>query len=377
MLDVVIAGAGPAGAIAALVMARAGARVLIVDRETFPRDKLCGDTLNPGALRVLDAVGLRATLPPGRQLDGMIVSGPRAIVRTPYLVERGVAITRRVLDAWLLQAAVAAGARFESGLVARRPLVDEGGASPRVRGLVFTRRGQGGPDYRIPAIMSLAADGRGSAIGRAVRLVSHPDRPRRWAFGAYATGIAGVSTFGEMHVRPGGYIGIAPLAADHVNVCVVTGAKPAGRSPGDVMARAIAANPRLKPRFETVAFTSPVAVLGPLAVNAAAPGMPGLLLAGDAAGFVDPMTGDGLTLAMRGGLLAARETMRALETGQFDAAVTRLAEARLQALGPKIRFNRAVRRLVESPVAVEAACWGSRVAPGLVRRAVRYAGDES
>ena len=53
MLDVLVAGAGPAGAMAALVLARAGARVLIVDRDEFPRDKLCGDTLNPGAIALL------------------------------------------------------------------------------------------------------------------------------------------------------------------------------------------------------------------------------------------------------------------------------------------------------------------------------------
>ena len=60
MLDVLIAGAGPAGAIAAMVLARAGARVLVLDRARFPRDKLCGDTLNPGALAVLERLGLDA-----------------------------------------------------------------------------------------------------------------------------------------------------------------------------------------------------------------------------------------------------------------------------------------------------------------------------
>ncbi len=58
MLDVIIAGAGPAGTIAALIAARAGARVLVVDRATFPRDKLCGDTLNPGALALLASLDL-------------------------------------------------------------------------------------------------------------------------------------------------------------------------------------------------------------------------------------------------------------------------------------------------------------------------------
>jgi flavin-dependent dehydrogenase len=58
MLDVAVCGAGPAGSIAALVLARAGARVMVFDRAAFPRDKLCGDTLNPGALAILDRLGL-------------------------------------------------------------------------------------------------------------------------------------------------------------------------------------------------------------------------------------------------------------------------------------------------------------------------------
>ena len=65
MLDVLIAGAGPAGAMAATVLARAGVRVLVLDRARFPRDKLCGDTLNPGALAILSRVGSLRLSPPG------------------------------------------------------------------------------------------------------------------------------------------------------------------------------------------------------------------------------------------------------------------------------------------------------------------------
>jgi len=101
MLDVIIAGAGPAGSIAATVLARAGARVLLVDREEFPRDKLCGDTLNPGAVRILAELGLvGGPLATARPLAGMLVTGPRACVRATYgegIV--GLGITRGALDA--------------------------------------------------------------------------------------------------------------------------------------------------------------------------------------------------------------------------------------------------------------------------------------
>src|SRR5262245_52212958 len=78
MHDVIVTGAGPAGCVAAIVLARAGARVLLIDRARFPRDKLCGDTVNPGALTVLRRLELDAA-EPGLRITGMIVTGPGGV----------------------------------------------------------------------------------------------------------------------------------------------------------------------------------------------------------------------------------------------------------------------------------------------------------
>jgi len=76
MIDVLVVGAGPAGAVAATLLARGGARVRIVDRAVFPRDKLCGDTVNPGTLGILTRLGLtKAIDQAGLEIDGMRVSG--------------------------------------------------------------------------------------------------------------------------------------------------------------------------------------------------------------------------------------------------------------------------------------------------------------
>jgi flavin-dependent dehydrogenase len=104
-------------------------------------------------------------------------------------------------------------------------------------------------------------------------------------------------------------------------------------------------------------------------------GVEGLLLAGDAAGFVDPMTGDGLHLAMRGAMLAAEETLRALETPDLAAAPARLAAARRQAFGRKLRFNRAIRSIAESPLAIGLLSYSAAVVPAFMTPIVRYAGD--
>ena len=150
-----------------------------------------------------------------------------------------------------------------------------------------------------------------------------------------------------MHVRTDGYIGVAGLGSGLTNVCVVREivAGPVDRIPPDqVIARALSSDPGLRDRFARARQISRVSSLGPLAVEARAAGCPGLLLAGDAAGFVDPMTGDGLRFALRGGELAAEAALFELQTG--IPAHHRLDEARRREFSGKWRVNRALRALV-------------------------------
>ena len=116
-------------------------------------------------------------------------------------------------------------------------------------------------------------------------------------------------------------------------------------------------------------------MLGPLATEVRAAGLPGLLLAGDAAGFVDPMTGDGVRIAVQGGLLAATEALGVLASGDADGAPGRLAAAREKAFGDNQRFNRTLRRMIDWPVAVLAGEVFLKLVPGLADRIVRHAGD--
>ncbi len=379
MVDVLIAGAGPAGSLAAIHLARAGARVLMVDRATFPRDKLCGDTLNPGAMRVLERAGLRAAVEAAsRPLDGMLLTGNGGVqVRGTYghgLYAR--ALTRRVLDQLLVEAAVAAGVQFQDGVRVDRPMVEETGGRTVVRGAVLCRTGgAAAAPLRVPAQVTIAADGRRSALAFALGLARHPATPRRWAIGAYFEGLAGLDTVGEMHVRGPHYIGVSPVGADGLaNVCLVTPDRGGFADPAGLLERRLAADPLLGPRTATARRVTRPAILGPLAVDAIASGAPGLLLAGDAAGFVDPMTGDGLRFALRGAELAAGVALAALEDPALDAA-GRLAQARARAFGTKYGVNRLLRRLVGTPRRVSVMAISARVAPGILRQMIRYAGD--
>ena len=118
----------------------------------------------------------------------------------------------------------------------------------------------------------------------------------------------------------------------------------------------------------------PPVVLGPLAIDVANEAIAGLLLAGDAAGFIDPMTGDGLFFAMRGGELAADAALDALATGNPDVHVA-LARQRRRAFIQKWRLNRVLRRLVDCPSALSMAALAASIVPAFVRTLVTTAGD--
>ena len=372
VIDVLIAGAGPAGSIAATVLARAGARVLVLDRAHFPRPKLCGDTVNPGALAVLQGLGLGCAAGASIPLAGMVVTGDEGIrVVGKYESVTGRSISRCDFDAALMMAAAGAGARIEQGVLVQGPLVDTSGDQPIVKGLKIT--GRQGKSLTIPARVVIAADGRYSRVARALGLSCGASWPRRWAIGAYFENVGGMTHFGEMHVRRTHYMGVALLPKGLTNACVVT-PNFAGRHPADILLTALKEDAQLKERFADARMVTPPICLGPLAVDAKAAGARGLLLAGDAAGFVDPITGDGLRFAIRGAELAGRVALEALEHGS-DGAHVRLLEWRRREFAAKWRFNRTVRWIVTYPSAIRAARYGAAMVPRVLQQAIRYAGD--
>jgi flavin-dependent dehydrogenase len=304
---------------------------------------------------------------------------------------RGAAIVRRDLDEILLNAAISAGAEFEPGVAARDPILADG--TRAVTGVRVSRHGQ---PFSMPARVVIGAEGRQARLASALALSRFASSPKRWAFGAYYSDVDGLTSRGEMHIRSDGYIGVAPVPGGIANVCVVRdlvrpqapgsrlrAATPRGESglesgarkpePETLITSAIAADPLLRPRFGNARRVSPVTILGPLGVESRAAGCPGFLLAGDAAGFIDPMTGDGLRFALGGGELAAEAALDELETG--IPAWHALGAARSSEFSIKWRLNRGLRRLVGSPQAVRVATKISTFWEAPIRLLIALAGD--
>jgi flavin-dependent dehydrogenase len=375
--DVIVAGAGPAGAFAAYRLARQGARVTLIERCRFPRPKLCGDTLNPGAVRLLAAhFDLAPLASRARPLAGMLLTGPGPVTVIGQYGGGacGLAVTREVLDAWLVERAVAAGTRLLDEVSVAGP---ERGGDGVVSGVRLRSRRARTLALRAPIV--LGADGRRSTLGEGCGLSSCAAAPRRWAIGAYFEGVDGLSSVGEMHVRDGHYIGVAPTPDGRANACLVqphTAGESGWRTPEAMLGRRLACDPVLGPRFARARAVTRPMVLGPLAIETLMPGCPGLLLIGDAAGFVDPMTGDGIRLALVSAETAAATVAEVLGGRLPPSAAHRGYAAALRArVGRKRAFNRALRRLVSSPRSVSLAAGVARLWPGAFRAAIRYAGD--
>jgi len=338
--DVLIVGLGPGGAAAAIRLARAGLRVIAVDRAAFPRDKICSEFMSPETVRQLGLLGvlpevLRHAVP----LHGTRVFGPRgssltglfakAVPQAPDMA--GISLPRRILDAILVDAARRAGVE----VLERTRLTDLIRDGGRVAGGIVTQSSRVTP---IRARLVIGADGLHSVTARL--LGGRRFEPlRRYGFVAHVAGVPGLALT-EMHVAPGCYVGLNRIGTDLANVAVVASHREirAGRrTPAEFFFQIIDRFERVRGRVTPESVVRPVMVTGPFAVRSRQVVTDGALLLGDAADFFDPFTGEGICTALRGAELAAPVAIEALAATGLPTA-SRLAPygvARRQAFGGK------------------------------------------
>lgn len=332
--DVLVVGAGPAGSATAIHLARGGARVLLADRASFPRDKPCGGGLTGRALR---RIPVDPTPVVERSVDRFALRLGYGSSFSRTHSETVIAMTqRRRLDAFLASAAADAGADFRENARVDAIELDPGGVTATVGG------------NRVRANVCVGADGANGVVARVAEIEADIVR------GVALEGNVPLSALDipylertaviELGIVPGGYGWVFPKG-DHANLGVGGWASegPRLRSHLDRLAQSYGVQPELT---EVRGHRLPMRRLG-------APAQQGsVLLVGDAAGLVDPLSGDGMYEAFTSAELAAEAILtdsQAAYTARLAGALDRHATASWAAKRALDRHPRAVFAAARAP----------------------------
>ena len=348
--EVLVVGGGPAGAMTAALLARRGRDVLVLEKARFPREKPCAEYLSPGVVAILQRAGvLDAVRAAGAAWPaGMHVDNGRASFLVAYHSPGGVeartalGIPRPVFDQLLLDYARRCGARVWERWRVLAATVERG----RVVG-VRARASDG--EVELRAELVVGADGIHSVVARSLGLDLPVRWPQRLGLVARYAGVRGIERFGAMHVGHGLYCGLAPVGFGLVNVGLVGALQT--RRPGESMVRyferRLAELPGAAEALRGARRVTPLRGVGPLARRVRRVAGPGYLLVGDAAGFLDPFTGEGVYRALRGAELAACAIERALQ--RCDRLPIGYEQARQAAFADKERVCLLVQLFLGSP----------------------------
>ena len=331
-VDVAIVGAGPAGAAAALrVLAlRPDADVLLLDAATFPRDKTCGDGISAHVVELLDGLGVPADSWPGPRVHGMRLTSPGGWVVERRCARPNRVIPRSVFDARLVAAATAAGARLVQHRVrALRVLADR---------VVL--------DDRWSARVVIGADGANSTVRRLLGAPRSPESSVAVAVRGYAPTVvdpdALVIEFAG-GARPA-YAWSFPLVGGGSNVGFGVFDRRGGGSRAELLAELARLLPGHPPAPDTVRGHHLPLSTGPRWQPDGR-----VLLVGDAAALVNPLTGEGIYDAVASGALAGRAALRGPDAGAAHRAAMRAT------FGRHHRHTALLARLVPRPRFLDAA----------------------
>ncbi len=392
--DVIVVGGGPAGSTVAWRLAREGARVVLLERARFPREKVCGDYVEPRGLAILREMGCLAALEAHAPLpithSSTYVEGvPRYRGAIPFYggdertPPHGYIIPRERLDAVMLDAAAAAGATVHQ---------DTGGSGVQVhRSGVEVEAGRNGRTVRYRASLVVGADGVNSAVATAAGILADDERHIAVARRAYATGMdaeVGEAMFWFDRSLFPGYGWAFPMAGGRVNLGIGILAETRRRQDVAIPALFDSFVQRLRgsgPPYERLELCSiPIGGIVKTYGGAGARHFTRGVLIGDAGSFVDPMTGEGITPAMESALLAAPILLEALRDGAVgsQALAAYGADARAY-FDPSMRFLAACAATLRNVHlagpwldALARGCELAQADPGFARDAGGYFGGQ-
>lgn len=351
--DVAIVGAGPAGSAAAISLAQKGYSVVLIDKQFFPREKLCGDFLNPINWPLLEQMGVvRGLLSlPHKQVTAFRISafsGEEATIPFPLRNGAhpfGLGMRRFYLDNFLLKRAEDEGASVLQG--------------SRVMGLKW---GNGGwsltlgnhsMEHRLHATILIGADGRNSWAAHRLGLTQPRENSGKFlAFQLHVRGAKNVNGEVQIHLFPGGYAGVVELGEGMVNLCFVVEREKVkdGFSYELFLDNSLSRNPRLRDVLEGARPAGGMRSTYPVYFSPRRLYGDGFLLVGDAACVTEPVTGEGVYFALRSGELAAEAIHHAFRQRNFSSQqLSSYQRACQRAFSLRQRANGVIRALIYRP----------------------------
>src|SRR5829696_4901307 len=336
--DLLVVGAGPAGAAAALEARRLdpGASVLLVDRATFPRDKACGDGLGPHAVDELTELGAASVLDGYPPIRGLRLRSPRGLEVAGDPARPNYVVPRAVLDARLVAAAEAAGAELRCGRAVRRLEQVDGELAARV---------------------VVGADGANSTVRRLLGAPANPDRALAIAVRGYAPAPPGRPEQLIAWVAEGwpAYVWSFPTGTGMANVGygLLRSRFDGGRA--ELHRRLHDLLPGAAPDPDSLrAHHLPFSSFRP------PPGAGRVLLAGDAASLVNPLSGEGIYYALASGRLAAQAAL-----GHPADPLPAYRRLLAGALSRHLRHASVLARAIHAPVLAEAGLGAAAGSPAM------------
>ncbi len=320
--DIVIIGGGPAGASAALFLEKKGYNIALLDQALFPRDKVCGEFISPAADDIFSDLGILESidsLNPTR-LSGVVLSAYESSylqVDYPASIDgrtmTSLSVERSKLDGLIIDHVRNSKVQLLEGFKVTDFLFD-GENVCGVRGYDELKT-----KFRIKSKVVIDAGGRNSISLRRLNLRHRSSARGRIALAAHWEGAKELGSYCHMHISHPGYTGIAPVGINRANVVlVVDHGSFDGNNIESFFMEKVLGN-RLRRRI--LGSGSPIEkirVVDSLSYSVKKPKCGGLLLVGDATGFIDPFTGEGIYLSLRSSQLAAGEVKNAFDRGDFS-----------------------------------------------------------
>jgi flavin-dependent dehydrogenase len=333
--DLIVVGAGPAGSACAITSARSGARVLLLDKDSFPRHKVCGEFVSSESLHLVDSLlnhthdfTDRPKITSSRVfLDGRQITIP--------VKPAASSIPRYDLDLALLKAARASGVDMREEL-----LVSDVTHEPESSFTVTTSQAS------FSARTVVNSSGRWSQLTQS----KSPEKTKWIGLKAHFSEVSAPNST-DLYFFPGGYCGVQPIDNSAVNACAMVQSDVA-RSLEEVFAL----HPELQLRSRGWQQRFPTVTTSGLRFRDPQTEDRGMLLAGDAAAFIDPFAGDGISLALHGGVMAAESLMPHLaQKASLAEALASYRAGYFRELAPALRNASRIRKLLAAPAWLRAS----------------------